>query len=170
MPAVRLIPIDQSLSAALDRGADEFHAGYWADVGVHLEVMRQVVGQTLALVAAVPRPAVWGGYLAVDRQSASVVGSCAFKAGPTSEGSVEIAYFTFPGFEGQGYATAMAQALIAVASLSPAVRRVVAHTLPETGPSTSVLEKVGMQLIGEVYDPEDGNVWEWQYLIRTPIS
>jgi RimJ/RimL family protein N-acetyltransferase len=64
----------------------------------------------------------------------------------------------------------MAQALIAVASLSPAVRRVVAHTLPETGPSTSVLEKVGMQLIGEVYDPEDGNVWEWQYLIRTPIS
>jgi GNAT superfamily N-acetyltransferase len=162
MKAVRLIPIDRALAVALDQGDDAFRARYGAHVGACLDLAREVVGQTLALVAAVPRQAVWGGYLAVDRESAALVGSCAFKAGPTPDGSVEIAYFTFPGFEGQGYATAMAQALIAIAALSPAVHRVVAHTLPEPGPSTSVLEKVGMRLVGEEYDAEDGQVWRWE--------
>ena len=67
-----------------------------------------------------------------------------------------------PGFEGGGYATGMAGKLIELASSSPAVRRVVAHTLPETNASTRVLERVGMTFVGEVIDPEDGRVWRWQ--------
>jgi RimJ/RimL family protein N-acetyltransferase len=104
----------------------------------------------------------WGGYFVVDEGTREVVGSCAFKAPPSEEGTVEIAYFTYPGFEGRGYATAMARKLIALASTSAAVRQIVAHTLPETNASTRVLEKVGMRLVGEVNDPEDGRVWRWQ--------
>src|SRR3712207_7520999 len=33
-----------------------------------------------------------------------VVGSCAFKGPPTADGTVEIAYYTFGPYEGQGYA------------------------------------------------------------------
>ena len=86
----------------------------------------------------------------------------AFKSPPTAEGVVEIAYFTYPGFEGRGYATAMATKLIALASRSPDVRKVIAHTLPEPGASTRVLQKVGMTCVGEVSDPDDGRVWRWQ--------
>lgn len=81
---------------------------------------------------------------------------------PNDEGAVEIAYFTYPGFEGQGYATEMARKLIELASGSTAVRRIIAHTLPEANASTRVLERAGMTFVGEVIDPEDGRVWRWQ--------
>jgi ribosomal-protein-alanine N-acetyltransferase len=90
-----------------------------------------------------------------------IIGTCAFKGAPTKEKTVEIAYFTFPEFEGKGYATAMASLLIHAARSSPEVERVIAHTLPETNASTRILQKVGMQFAGEVVDPEDGRVWRW---------
>ena len=70
----------------------------------------------------------WDGYFVVDKDSREVVGSCAFKTPPTEDGTVEIAYFTYPEFEGQGYATGMARKLIELASGSAAIRRVIAHT------------------------------------------
>ena len=56
----------------------------------------------------------------------------------------------------------MATKLIELASGSAAVRRIIAHTLPETNASTRVLEKAGMTFVGEVIDPEDGRVWRWE--------
>lgn len=56
----------------------------------------------------------------------------------------------------------MARTLVQLASGSSTVRRVIAHTLPETNASTRVLEKLGMTFVGEVMDPEDGQVWRWQ--------
>ena len=56
----------------------------------------------------------------------------------------------------------MARVLITTALSSHLVRRLIAHTLPENNPSTSVLRSVGMGLVGEVHDPEDGPVWRWQ--------
>jgi RimJ/RimL family protein N-acetyltransferase len=56
----------------------------------------------------------------------------------------------------------MARKLIALANGSPNVRKIIAHTLPETSASTRVLEKVGMTYVGEVIDPEDGRVWRWE--------
>ena len=58
-----------------------------------------------------------------------VVGSCAFTSEPTGDGTVEIAYFTYAGFEGRGYATGMARKLIEMAGHSPAVRRGSSPTL-----------------------------------------
>jgi hypothetical protein len=40
-------------------------------------------------------------------------------------------------------------------------KEVVAHTLPASGPSTSVLAACGFRHTGEVQDPEDGPVWRW---------
>ena len=42
------------------------------------------------------------------------------------------------------------------------VQRVIAHTLPNTNSSTRVLEKVSMNFVGEVIDPGDGRVWQWE--------
>ena len=86
-----------------------------------------------------------------------MVGTCAYKGGPNADGSVEVAYHTFPPFEGRGYATGMATKLVALAGL----RRVLAHTLPERNASCRVLEKAGFVWAGEVIDPEDGLVWRW---------
>jgi RimJ/RimL family protein N-acetyltransferase len=100
----------------------------------------------------------WIGYLAqIDE---GVVGTCAFKA-PPRLGRVEIAYFTFPEFEGRGFAQAMARELLAIAARLPGLV-VVAQTLPEENASNGVLRRLGFTFAGQVEHPEDGPVWEWQ--------
>ena len=165
MGSVRLVTLDPALEQAFANDAAYMEAlaqGDWARLA---EAVRRLVGHTLPALSAGPAELHWGGYLAVDYETQEVIGSCAFKAPPTEEGAVEIAYFTYPGFEGRGYATAMARQLIGLASGSAVVKRVIAHTLPEANPSTHVLEKVGMSFAGEAIDPEDGRVWRWQ--VRT---
>ena len=142
---------------------DGFATAYGPSLGAGRSLVRVVVLQTLSLVARAPRAPQWGGYLVWDRDLALVVGTCGFKHGPEANGSVEIAYFTFPDFEGQGYATAMARELLALATASASVREVLAHTLPERNASCQVLEKVGFQCTGDVDDPEDGRIWRWTY-------
>ena len=41
---------------------------------------------------------------------------------------------------------------------------IAAQTLPEENASTAVLKKNGFQLIAELEHPEDGKVWEWQFV------
>jgi len=161
MANVTLIEIDRTLAQAIAMGHAAFEQHYGVSLGAHLDLARDVVPQTLTLLATAPRESPWGGYLAVDDVERWVVGTCGFKTGPRTDGSIEIAYFTFPSFEGQGFATAMVQKLMALALVSPAVRCVIAHTLPQRNASAHVLEKAGMHCVGEVDDPEDGRVWRW---------
>jgi RimJ/RimL family protein N-acetyltransferase len=163
MASIRLIGIDDRLRRVVEETGDGFTKAYGASLGENEVVVRQVVAQTMALLKKVPRAPEWGGYLAVDQALAVVIGTCGFKHGPEADGTVEIAYFTFPGFEGRGYATAMAGDLLKRALLSRDVREVVAHTLPERNASTRVLENVGLHRAGEADDAEVGKVWRWAY-------
>jgi len=161
---VRLLPADSDLAETLHMGSEHFRQRYGVTVAAeYAPILRGVVEQTLGMRPGVSREVDrWGGYLAVDETSDLVVGFCAFKGPPTAEGTVEIAYYTFGPYEGQGYAKGMARALISIAHLSPDVRHVIAHTLRERNASTSVLRSAGMRFVGEVCDPEDGLVWRWQ--------
>ena len=40
--------------------------------------------------------------------------------------------------------------------------KVIAHTLAETSPSTSVLERCGFSKVDELVDPDDGPIWRWE--------
>jgi [ribosomal protein S5]-alanine N-acetyltransferase len=162
MPRIRLIGIDTELRRRLDASRDEFESAYGASVGAERETIRDVVTQTLEMLAKVPRDPVFGGYLSVDLDSGRVIGTCGFKHGPEKDGRVEIAYYTFAPFEGKGYATAMATELVALARRSDRVREIFAHTLPERNASTRILEKAGLRWDDEIVDPEDGRVWLWR--------
>jgi len=102
------------------------------------------------------------GFFVVQREHKSIIGTAGFKGPPGSEGTVEIAYGIVPAFEGQGYATEAAGALVGFALANAQVRMVRAHTLPEANASSSVLRKCGFRYAGEVVDPEDGPVWRWE--------
>lgn len=107
----------------------------------------------------------WTGYLAFDENRC--VGTCAFKAPPQGN-CVEIAYFTFPEYEGKGIATRMAQALVKIALEAEPEIKITAQTLPKEGASTRVLKKLGFKFAGECEHPEDGKVWEWE--LKNPES
>jgi RimJ/RimL family protein N-acetyltransferase len=121
------------------------------------DLLKGVAGSTLGLYDRTGEAAPWISYLG-RAQDGSVVGVCSFTAPPTDR-EVEIAYFTFPGHEGIGWASAMATELVRVARAHGA--RPVAHTLPEANPSTRILEKLGFKRAGVVHDDEAGEVWRW---------
>ena len=135
----------------------------WVQVA---DLVHRVVGRTLAAIPVSVDKLKWDGYFVVDTDTREVVGSCAFKGRPTEAGTVEIAYFTYPGFEGKGYATSMARKLIELATGCTSVKRIIAHTLPEANAPTRVLEKVAMSFLGEVIDPDDGRVRQWETHVR----
>ncbi|HEY7447374.1 MAG TPA: GNAT family N-acetyltransferase [Vicinamibacterales bacterium] len=162
MANIQLVRLDPAIEHTLTDHPEYMKALIQDDWARVADLVHRLIGRTLVAIPVSVDELQWGGYFVVDEHTHEVVGSCAFKSPPTEDGTVEIAYFTYPGFEGRGYATGMASKLIELASCSPDVRQVIAHTLPETNASTRILERVGMTFMGEVNDPADGRVWRWQ--------
>lgn len=127
------------------------------------DVLADVVTATVDLYLRRGFVVPWIGYVAVE--DGVVVGSCGFAA-PASGGEAEIAYFTFPGHEGKGVATRMATALMALSEEAARTQgiRFIAHTLPAEGASTSILRKLGFELLGTIQHDEDGEIWKWRRL------
>jgi RimJ/RimL family protein N-acetyltransferase len=123
------------------------------------DIARSVCESTADLYRAIGFHSPWTGYLAKD--DCCYIGTCAFKAPPENR-CVEIAYFTFPGFEGKGYATQMAQHLIHIARHARPDSIILAQTLPEENASTTILKKLNFRLKGTQQHPEDGTIWEWE--------
>lgn len=119
---------------------------------------REILAETAALLTRDPRPDPWGSYLA--RLDGQAIGIGAFKSAPTAAGEVEIAYMTFPAFEGRGHATGMIALLADIADRAGIMP--IAHTLPEKNASNRALERNGFTFAGGVEDPEDGPVWRWE--------
>jgi RimJ/RimL family protein N-acetyltransferase len=143
---VSLIPIDRE-------GSPRGYAGSLP------EVTREVFRATAELYTTVGFEEPWIGYLALADETP--VGTCGFKS-PPHDGRVEIAYFTFPEFEGRGFASAMTARLLAIARQDGLPIVVAAQTLPERNASHRVLEKLGFRHVETIDHPEDGTVWEWQ--------
>jgi [ribosomal protein S5]-alanine N-acetyltransferase len=123
------------------------------------DLAKEVCAATLSLYERVGFVSPWLGYLGLSGER--VVGVCGFAAPPAS-GEVEIAYFTFPEFEGHGIATSMARALLVLARAAEPGIIVTAQTRPERNASTRVLDKLGFTRRGTVPHPEEGQVWEWE--------
>ncbi|MCZ6673775.1 MAG: GNAT family N-acetyltransferase [Verrucomicrobia bacterium] len=103
----------------------------------------------------------WTGYL-VFTGDETLVGMCAFKAEPSEQKDVEIAYFTFPEYERKGYATDMARLLVSLAKESDETEIVFANTLRTENASARICRRLGFEFKGGVMDPEDGLVWHWR--------
>jgi RimJ/RimL family protein N-acetyltransferase len=167
MRVLEFMPATRKVLRQLSSEPEEFAAEH----GIVLHEVAQSVAQaSLEFMRTFPyeTPPEWFGYFAVESETQRMVGGCSFK-GPAVEGAVEIAYYSFPGFEGQGIATAMAQFLIERARLLQDVTRVIAHTLREPNASARVLEKVGMRFAGEAVD--DGTpAWRWEIELAPDIK
>jgi len=124
----------------------------------HNELALSVCLQVLQMYEQTTPHSPWLGYL-LEKESV-IVGSCAFKS-PPKAGRVEIAYFTFPEFEGKGFATEMANQLLLIALATDASIQVYAQTLPTDSASTTILKKLGFTFAGPVNHAEDELVWEW---------
>lgn len=151
---------------ALLQGSDFYAQSFGAQPAEGLRdffVSKDVSPDWLARLEASTTVDPWThGFALVHLGSSRVIGAAGFKGPPGAEGVVEIAYGVVPDYQGKGYATEAAQALVAYALSDERVRVVRAHTLREANASTRVLAKCGFRCVGEVIDPEDGLVWRWE--------
>jgi RimJ/RimL family protein N-acetyltransferase len=171
MSEITLLALDHAAAASLASDPAAFAGRHALALAPHEPTVVAMAVNTAHMLAAGGGRTQWGGYLAVEGPQRRVVGACGFKGGPGGDGAVEIAYFTFPGEEGRGIATAMVAALVDVARAGGSEVAVVrAHTLPERNASCRALEKAGFLHAGHVTDPEDGPVWRWERPVRAPRS
>jgi ribosomal-protein-alanine N-acetyltransferase len=116
----------------------------------------------LARREATPQQDDWGGTV-IDRSDLVAVGQMGFKGPPDQTLSVEIGYGINASYQGRGYATEMAGALVAWALNQPEVRKVTAKCLADNTASIRVLEKAGLRRIGSGSDVE-GRMIMWERL------
>jgi len=91
-----------------------------------------------------------------------IVGSAAFKGQPINN-TVEISYGTFEKHQQKGIGTRICKQLVELSLATDPSVRITARTLPQKNYSTRILEKNKFVLLGFVTDPEDGEVWEWEF-------
>jgi RimJ/RimL family protein N-acetyltransferase len=145
MHGLTLLPIDRN---GVPSGLDSPHE----------EPVASVLNATAEYYTITGFDPPWIGYLAVE--GSTPVGACSYKSAPV-RGRVEIAYYTFPQYEGRGWATLMAAELVAVAQRNDPQIVICAQTLPEKNASHRVLEKAGFRAGSIIDHPEDGPVLEW---------
>jgi [ribosomal protein S5]-alanine N-acetyltransferase len=120
----------------------------------------ETLNMTIAFYKRVGFNPPWIGYYA--EENGELIGSAAFKGKPINN-TVEIAYNTFENHQHQGIGTRICKQLVELAMATDPSVRITARTLPEKNYSTRILEKNNFILLGFVTDPEDGEVWEWEF-------
>lgn len=155
---VRLMPITRAWAEALDLGDAVFSERFgiavepgWAGFPEVLEYLREA-----RRAGASDR---WGLHLVFD--DGALVGTAGWKGRPV-DGVAELGYAIAPARRGRGLATAVVRKLLARARIA-GVHTVVAHTLAEPSPSTSVLARCGFVEVGEpLVDADDGVIARWE--------
>lgn len=102
----------------------------------------------------------WIAYFVVRQDK--IVGSCSF-VGQPQEGKVEVAYWTFKEFEGQGIASFACKELVRIAKQTDPNVTITAKTAPEKNASTKILENTHFVFTGIVRDEEIGDAWLWTH-------
>ena len=151
------------------RGTQEFEniAGLHVAEGIR-EQLLSASSDFKASVENAKEPDPWRfGFGVIHKIDNLLIGMGGFLGPLDSEGIAEIAYGIAPAYQGKGYATEVANALIDFASRDPHVKTIRAHTLAGTNASTGVLEKCGFKKVGETIDPENNlPVWKWERAAR----
>lgn len=143
---------DQELAAYLEI---EVSTG-WTEFGDEPSVY------SMERVRVNPTEEQWWQYLVVHKADNKLIGAGGYKGAPTRFGVVEIGYEIRPEYRNQGYATEFAKGLIDHAFTDETIKIVQAHTLAEPNASTHVLKKCGMDFVEEMFDPDDGTIWQWR--------
>ncbi|MET1080508.1 MAG: GNAT family N-acetyltransferase [Pseudomonas sp.] len=123
------------------------------------EPLRAICAATAQRYAHQGFNAPWIGYLAVRGEQ--VVGHGGFASAPVN-GEVQIRFATLDEHQGQGVASALAQALVELAHGSDPRVELIAHSEPLAGASTAILTKLGFFLEADFEHPDQGEIWVWR--------
>ena len=121
------------------------------------EMLADALPWFLQQLEADPGRVGWMGWYAVlsdDSPEAPMLVASGGFLGPPQAGTVEVGYSVLPQFQGQGFATELAAALVDWALAQPGVTRVIAEVLPSNTPSVRLLHSIGFVDVGAAKQPD----------------
>jgi RimJ/RimL family protein N-acetyltransferase len=144
MMELKIIPLDQDEASDISLSTDcrqviTMYESFYPKIGFHVP---------------------WVGYFIVRQNQ--IVGSCGY-VGQPKNGRVEIAYWTFKAFEGQGIASFACKELASIAYRTDPNLTVTAKTAPVHNASTKILQNNGFVFTEMVQDEEIGDAWLWTH-------
>jgi ribosomal-protein-alanine N-acetyltransferase len=159
---VEVRPAQADELRALIEGDAAFEARFGRRVEPGFSSFDGVLEHSLEAITTGGAAPEWSTHLfyAGPEDGAVLIGIGGFK-GPPVDGVVEIGYEIAPALRGRGRAGAAAAALVDTARRHGCTT-VIAHTLAETNPSTSVLARLGFARTEAVEDPDEGSIWRWE--------
>lgn len=90
----------------------------------------------------------WEG-LIVHQQDQMIMGDMGFRRSTDNPEELELGYSIVPAYQGHGYATEMAQAIISWGLTQAGVKTIIANCDKDNQASIRVLEKAGLKKLGE---------------------
>ena len=117
-------------------------------------LMEELLSQVRDNVRARPSDAGWWTWIAIRRDTRTVVGALGFGGPPDEEQAVMIGYATYPEADRRGYGTEAVRALVGWALEQPECKRVCATIPADNAGARRVAEKVGMKVAGQVWDED----------------
>lgn len=90
----------------------------------------------------------WEG-LIVHQQDQMIIGDMGFRRSTDNPEELELGYSIVPAYQGHGYATEMAQAIISWGLTQAGVKTIIANCDKDNQASIRVLEKAGLKKLGE---------------------
>lgn len=90
----------------------------------------------------------WEG-LIVHQEDQIIMGDMGFRRSTDNPEELELGYSIVPAYQGQGYATEMAQAIITWGLTQAGIKRIIASCDTNNQASIRVLEKAGLKKLGE---------------------
>jgi ribosomal-protein-alanine N-acetyltransferase len=158
-PNLRLVPctVAAAQAATTDRAAFASQLGVRVPDDWPAEDLRDFLPVYGKIVDELAARQGWGIWLMLNPAEGTLVGDIGFKGPPDTLRTAEIGYSVLPAFQGRGYATEAARALVGWGLSQSGVERVVANCRADNAASIRVLEKSGLRQTGR--DRED-LTWE----------
>lgn len=157
-PRLKLVPfIPEAISALLagDEAGLRRLTGFIFPTPLRTPpLMEELLPMVRDRLVAEPTTLGWWTWLAVERETQRVTGALGFGGPPDVEGAVMIGYSTYPGAARHGYASEATHALVDWALDQSGVNRVCASIPPDNVAARRVAEKVGMSVVGTVWEEE----------------
>jgi RimJ/RimL family protein N-acetyltransferase len=150
---LHLVTVEQLLSR--DGHSQRVPLGF-ADPDDILHPDNSPIGYRIPQVRENPAVNPWLIRLAVERETATIIGLTNFHDQPDAEGAVEIGYRVVERFRRRGFAREIAFIMWDAAAAHPDVRLLRASVSPTNTASLAIIEGAGFRHVGEQDDPEDG--------------
>ena len=117
-------------------------------------LMESLLPQVRDQVRSHPDSAGWWTWLAIRRDTRDVVGALGFGGPPDDDGAVLMGYATYAEADRRGFASEAVGALMNWALAQPGCLQVCANIPTDNVGARRVAEKVGMQVVGQIWDED----------------